>query len=122
MCVPGRRRYPSPSAPAFIIPAGDLSRGTITIPLTTTGGGGGGGGGRATPAQTFHSYRREKQAALVTVLATALSVFYYKHHHHSGKVRRKAVRALQSTFRVLTDAPADMQLVATASAGLIPAR
>ena len=31
------------------------------------------------------------------------------------------MRALQSTFRNLTDTPADMQLVATASAGLIPA-
>ena len=31
------------------------------------------------------------------------------------------MQALQSTFRDLTDEPADMQLVATASAGLIPA-
>jgi hypothetical protein len=56
------------------------------------------------------------------MVTTALSVFYYKRHRHRDKARRRAaIRALQSTFRDLTDAPADMRLVATASAGLVPA-
>jgi hypothetical protein len=68
-----------------------------------------------------HSYSLE--ALRVVAVATALSAFYYDHRRHSRKARCqcKAIRALQSTFRALTDAPADMQLVATASAGLIPA-
>ena len=80
--------------------------------------------GAAITAPTSHSYRREKHVALAVTTATVLYAFYYAHSRtdpYHGKARRKAVRALQSTFRDLTDAPADMQLVATASAGLIPA-
>ena len=70
---------------------------------------------------TTHSFRRQAQAAVAIATATALIAFYYDQQRRRDKAQSQAVQALKRTFSDLTDDPADIKLVATASAGLIPA-
>ena len=72
-------------------------------------------------ATSTHSFRRKAQAAVAIATAMALIAFYHDQQRRRDEAQSEAVKALQTTFRHLTDKPKDMQLVATASAGLIPA-
>ena len=72
-------------------------------------------------ATSTHSFHRKAQAAVAIATAMALIAFYHDQQRRRDEAQSEAVKALQTTFRHLTDKPKDMQLVATASAGLIPA-
>jgi hypothetical protein len=103
------------SVPTSLFIPDTLGRSIVWLHVSSSGD----SGGSSTP--TTHFLRRQAQATVAIATATALIAFYRDHHRRRDEAQSEAVQALRRTFSDLTDDPKDIRLVATASAGLIPA-